>query len=331
MTCLVSGLVLAFAEDPLLERCLDALEASLARTAGPSELVIVVNRASEGARERLRSSRADAVLIYPGKNLGFAAGVSAGLARARGEWIALVNDDCVVEPDAIPELLTVGQSSEDIGSVAGQVRFARRPDAVNSAGLEVDELGVAYERLLGAQVAADECGEPAEVFGATGALALYRRTMLDEVGGFDDSFFAYLEDADLAWRARMLGWRCVYTPRAVALHHHSAALGHGSAEKHYLVGRNRVRMLAKNATSPHLRRRGAAILAYECAYVVAAMAATGTLAPLRGRLRGLREWRVYRAAGRDFRRRVGLARPAGVRGALHRNGVYRAMSARGRR
>src|SRR5204862_527470 len=83
--------------------------------------------------------------------------------------------------------------------------------------------------------------------GASAALALHRRAMLDAIGGLDASFFAYLEDADLAWRARMAGWRCVLAPRAIALHRHSPTLGHGSNAKHLLVGRNRVRMLAKNA------------------------------------------------------------------------------------
>ena len=116
---------------------------------------------------------------------------------------------------------------------------------------------------------------------------LYRREMLDSLGGLDRSFFAYLEDADLAWRARMAGWRCVLAPRAVALHRHSATLGHGSRAKHVLVGRNRVRMLAKNATARQLRRRLVGIVVYDLLYVAHEAVRGRTLAPLAGRLRGL--------------------------------------------
>ncbi len=233
-----------------------------------------------------------------------------------------MNDDCVVEPDALAELLAAGSSSPEIGSVAAQVRFAGRSGTINSAGIEVDVLGVARERRLG-EPAADADTDVADVFGASATLALYRRAMLDSLGGLDATFFAYLEDADLAWRARMAGWRCVLAPRAVALHHHSATLGHASDAKYLLVGRNRVRMLAKNASARQLRRRLLAIVAYDLLYVAHAAVSDRTLAPLAGRLDGLREWRAYRAAGRPARRETRLPPAPGVRAALRRNRVYR--------
>jgi GT2 family glycosyltransferase len=164
------------------------------------------------------------------------------------------------------------------------------------------------------------------VFGASGGFALYRRAMLDAVGGFDASFFAYLEDADLAWRAQMGGWRSVYTPEARALHRHSTVLGHGSQAKHALVGRNRVRMLAKNATGPQLRRHGTAMIAYDLAYVTYAALRGGTLAPLKGRIDGVRTWRRYRALGRGARRPVRFSAAGGLRAALRRDRAYRSVS-----
>src|SRR5205085_7914454 len=147
--------------------------------------------------------------------------------------------------------------------------------------------------------------------------------MLDALGGLDASFFAYLEDADLAWRARMAGWRCVLAPRAIALHHHSGTLGHGSKAKHLLVGRNRVRMLAKNASRRQLRRQLPRIVAYDLLYICYAAVAARTPAPLAGRLRGLRDWRADRAAGRSERREIRLSPTPGLRGALRRNRAYR--------
>jgi GT2 family glycosyltransferase len=325
LTCVVSAVVVAYNEPATVIGCLRSVEASLARLDEPSELVVVLNRGSDEFREEVRPSSPDAVVVEPPDNLGFAGGVSAGIDAAAGEWIALVNDDCVVDERAFEEFLAVGRSDAGIGSVAGQVRFARRPQLINSAGLEIDRLGVAYERLLGAP-ADDAFTEPVEVFGPSGAFALYRRAMLDAAGGFDATFFAYLEDADLAWRARMLGWRCVYAPRAVAMHEHSPALGHGSRAKHFLVGRNRVRMIAKNATAAELRRRWLAMIAYDCAYVGFVAVTSGTLAPLRGRLRGLREWRAFRARAAGYRRAVPLAPPSGLRAAVRRYRVYRSVS-----
>jgi GT2 family glycosyltransferase len=123
----------------------------------------------------------------------------------------------------------------------------------------------------------------------------------------------------------MAGWRSVYAPRAVGYHHHSVVLGHASSAKYYLVGRNRVRMLAKNATTARLRRRALEMVVYDCAYVLYAGVRDRTLAPLRGRVRGLIEWRSYRAAGPP-RREVGLSPRQGLRGALARNRVYRSAA-----
>ena len=305
----LSAIVVAFEKEELLAGCLDSVEAALARVEGETELIVVVN-------DR-------------GTNLGFAGGVARGLAGARGDWIALVNDDCTVEPDALTELLAAAEGRPDVGSVAAQVRFAGDGGRINSAGLEIDELGVARERRLGEPVAAVE-GEPVEVFGASATLALYRRAMLDEVGGFDASFFAYLEDADLAWRARMAGWRCVIAPRAIGVHRHSATLGHGSKAKHLRVGRNRVRMLAKNASTRQLRRKLPAIVGYDLLYITHAAFADRTLAPLVGRLQGIGDWRAYRRAGRSQRREIELSPSPGVRAARRRTRVYRTAAGEAR-
>jgi GT2 family glycosyltransferase len=318
----LSAVVVAFGKDEFLTDCVSALGAALANVDGETELVVVANSLSDSGRERLRRLAPAAVLVAGTPRLGFAGGVTAGIAAARGSWIAVVNDDCVVQPDALAELLATGERRREVGSVAASIRFAARPDIVNSAGIEIDELGVARERRLGQPVSAVE-SQAVEVFGASATLALYRRRMLDEVGAFDASFFAYLEDADLAWRARLAGWSCLLAPRAVAFHRHSATLGHRSGAKHRLVGRNRVRMLAKNADGRLLRRRLPAILAYDLLHVAYVAAVDRTPAPLAGRLEGLREWRAYRAAGRPHRRALALTAPPGIRAALRRNRVYR--------
>jgi GT2 family glycosyltransferase len=219
-------------------------------------------------------------------------------------------------------MLAAGATGADIGSVAATILFADREDTINSAGIEVDELGVAHERLLGERATAGGT-EIVDVFGASAGAALYLRAMLNDVGGFDESFFAYLEDADLAWRARMRGWRCVFAPGAVVRHHHSTSLGHRSPDKYFLVGRNRVRMLAKNAPGSQLLTRALAIASYDLAYIAYAAATAHTLAPLRGRLNGLRQWHLYRRAGQPYRGAAALTRAAGLREALRRDRTYR--------
>jgi GT2 family glycosyltransferase len=319
----LSAIVVAFGKERMLAECLSRLERALERVGGPTELVVVVNALSADMTEDVRR-RPNVITLTGAPGLGFAGGVAAGVAAGSGEWIALVNDDCLLEPQALAELLLAATGNADVGSVAAQVRFAERPDVVNSTGLEVDALGIARERRLGDPVSAVET-DPIEVFGASGTLALYRRSMLDELGGFDTSFFAYLEDADLAWRARMAGWRCVFAPRAIAFHGHSSTLRHGSDAKHVLVGRNRVRMLAKNASAQMLRRSAFRIAIYDLLYVAYVALTSKTAAPLRGRLQGIAEWRAYRAAGREQRRSIELSPSTGFRGALGRNRVYCAV------
>jgi GT2 family glycosyltransferase len=318
----LSAIVVAFGKEGLLDECLSRLAAAADRVDGESEVIVVLNDVSAAGRERLRRRAPLVVTVAGGPELGFAGGVAAGLTLARGEWIALVNDDCALHPDALRELLAAGERDPRVGSVAAQIRFAARPDTINSAGIEIDELGIAWERRLGDPASICET-EPVEVFGASAALALHRRTMLDAIGGIDASFFAYLEDADLAWRARMAGWRCVLAPRAIALHHHSRTLGHGSNAKHLLVGRNRIRMLAKNASRRQLRRRLLRMVVYDLLYVSYAAGVARTTAPLAGRLRGLHDWRAARAAGCAGRREIELSPPPGLHAALRRNSVYR--------
>jgi GT2 family glycosyltransferase len=316
----ISIIVVAYRQREALLECIQACLDAATHVSDGAELIVVDN----GGLALLVHERFPAVrLVEPGFNAGFAGGVVRGLAVARGTWIALVNDDARIEPDALVQLLNAGRRSSEIGSVAAQVRFAYVPQQVNSAGICVDALGIATERLAGAPASA--AADVAEVFGATGCFALYRREMLAEIGGFDQRFFAYLEDVDLAWRARAGGWICVYEPRALAYHRGSATSRHGSASKYYLVGRNRVWLLARNATTGQLLRALPGIALYDCAYIVYVALSDRTLAPLRGRLAGMRSWLRLRRETRSQRREVPLA-SGGWRAALRQHRAYRDLA-----
>jgi len=319
----LSVVLVTYRAEELFQLCVRSLDDAIRAFDGTSELIIVDN-GSQGAVDRAVSgqlSRARRVSIP--ENVGYTEAVMRGIEQARGRWIATINDDVTLDVHALTAMFAAGESDHRVGSVAAQLRFAPpRAGIVNSAGLEIDWLGIAYDRYVGEPIVASEA-ECVEVAGASGAVALLRREMLEELGGFDVSFFGYLEDVDLAWRARMAGWRALYEPAAVGYHHHSATFGHGSATKYFLVGRNRVRLLAKNATTRQLLKYGPWMLAYDIAYVGFVGTRRRTLAPLRGRLAGIRDWRTYRRAGAHARRPVKLAPVAGLSSALSRDRAWR--------
>lgn len=327
----VSAVILTFRRQDLLPACLASLEAALGRLDEPAEIVVVDNASPQRRATALVAEicpRARVVTLA--ENRGYAGGVNAGLEVARGRWILTIGDDATIEAPAVAAMLQTGERADDVGSVAAKMLFADRSagDVVNSAGLDVDRLGTAIDRHVGAPSAAAE-RETTEVFGTSGGAALYRRAMLDGVGGFDASFGVYLEDADLAWRARIAGWRCLLEPRAVVHHHHSATTRHRSDYKYFHVGRNRVRMLAKNATLGHLVRYAPLIVLYDLAYVTYALAVDRSTAPIRGRIRGLRDWRRYRSV-HVVRRPVELAAVHGLRAALARNAAVWTRGSAGR-
>jgi GT2 family glycosyltransferase len=321
----VSIVVVAYREREALAQCLRSSAQAGRALAGGAELIVVDNGA---LADFVRGLGLDVTLLEPGENLGFAGGAQLGIKSAQGRWIALVNDDARIERDSLARMLETGESDDRIGSVAAQVRFQADPRLVNSAGIEVDSLGRASERLAGRPVA--EAGQRTEIFGASGCFALYRSSMLRLIDGIDGRFFAYLEDVDLAWRARAAGWRCVYEPGAIAHHRGSTSSGEGSARKYFLVGRNRVRLLARNATRGQLLRALPGIALYDGAYVLYAACSDCTLAPLRGRLAGLRQWRALRRETRGSRRAVAVSSAGrGWLSAIRMRRAYRSLAARG--
>jgi GT2 family glycosyltransferase len=323
----ISVLVVAYRQREALAEALASCRRAAADVPEGAEVIVVDNgELASFVRERFPQVQ----VIESATNLGFAGGVQLGLAAAGGRWIALVNDDATIAPGSLAALLAAGERDDRVGSVAAQVRFQSDRERINSAGISVDSLGVASERLAGAPAGTPAAEERGEVFGASGCFALYRRAMLDQLGGLDERFFAYLEDVDLAWRARAAGWSAVYEPQALAYHRGSASSGEGSRRKYELVGRNRVWLLARNATSTQLLRAAPGILLYDLAYVAYAALADRTLAPLRGRLRGLGGWRRMRRERSAQRRAVPLD-PFwdGWRSSLRMRRAYRELGTRG--
>lgn len=164
------------------------------------------------------------------------------------------------------------------------------------------------------------------MWGCSGGAAMYSVEMLTEVGSFESSFFLYYEDVDVAWRARAAGWTALCVPAVRAMHEHSASTSHGSDLKLYWTGRNRVRVLMRNSPRRLSLARLLGLLAYDASYVVYYALRRRTLAPLRGRLAGLKYWRTDRKVPKGTIDPF-LVPPAGIRAALKRNRVVSSLSA----
>ncbi len=256
------------------------------------EVIVVDNASSDGSAEWL-AAQPDVRVIRNASNLGFAAACNQGIRAGSAPFVALLNDDTQPEPQWLealiramrePQALVAGVQSSRVGTCASLMLFADRPGVVQSAGVAVDRAAIAWDRLRGYPADSAEVQQPREVFGASGGACLYRRAMLDEVGLFDERFFAYLEDVDLAWRAQRAGWHCLYVPQARVLHNTSATSGEGSAFKNCLLGRNKVWLTVKNA-----RLRDVPLIAfYDVAAVVYAGVTRGEWSHLAGRIEGIR-------------------------------------------
>jgi GT2 family glycosyltransferase len=242
-----------------LPACLSALRAQL----GPQdEIVLVDNDSRDRAGDWARHHAPDVRVIALAENLGFAGGTNAGMAAARGELLLLLNDDAMAEPGCVDALWAALRDHTGAGAAAGALVFSRRPEVVASAGIRFQGDGVATDIYLGTPVTAMPSA-PVEIFGASGGLAMLRRAMLDDVGPFAEDFFSYLEDADLAWRARLRGWGAVLAPGARARHVYSATGGQGSPFKQRLLGRNRLRLIIRCLPAPILSDCLPAILRYD--------------------------------------------------------------------
>ncbi len=281
----------------LLPACLSALAQQSYRD---YELLLVDNGSIDGSDRLLddleRTVQPDwleaplprpAVVIRNTRNAGFAAGNNQAFARAQGRYIVTLNNDAVAEAHWLAALVgTVEEAGPAVGMVASTMLFGHLPHVVASAGISVHRDGVALDRAAGLPYARLEPAGTKPVFGPSAGAALYRVELLKDVGCFDERFFSYLEDADLAWRARSRGWKAVHNPRARVRHEYSATGGHNSPFKRRLLSRNRVWLLYKNMPECLLRRSWRYILRYELVALSAGLL-TYDKPLVRGRLEAL--------------------------------------------
>jgi GT2 family glycosyltransferase len=220
-----------------LPACLDSLDA---QTREADEVIVVDNGSTDGSAELARGR-----LIALPENLGFAVACNRGVAATDADYVALINTDVVLAPDWIQQMAIVLDAHPEAASVACKMVDYDDPSLIYDTGDVLRRDGAADQR--GRFLRDDgRWDEPGEVWAACAGAALYRREAFVKVGGFDEGFFAYLEDIDLGLRLRLAGYTCRYEPRAVARHAgggSSAKLGGGAVPA--LVERNTLLIVAR--------------------------------------------------------------------------------------
>src|SRR5688572_30653151 len=242
---LISVIVVNWNGRDLLPACLESLDK---QTWPNMELIVVDNGSTDGSRELLAGwaeHRQNTRVILLPTNTGFCRGNNVGFSHARGEWVALLNTDAVVEPDWLAELVRHGDLHSRIGMLASKILLQNPRNVIDKAGHLIYWDG----QNRGRGTMAEDVGQfetPEEALWPDACAALYHRKVFEETGGFDEDFFAFGDDADLGMRARLLGWKAWYVPSAVVHHRHSASFGAYSPLKVMLVERNRVLLAVKN-------------------------------------------------------------------------------------
>src|SRR5262249_49974462 len=152
------------------------------------------------------------------------------IAAASGDLIALLNNDAEADPGWLASLAEPFSRARDVGMTASKILEYEDPHRIDKAGHIIWPDGQNRRRGTGA-LNTGQYDREEEVLWPDGCAAMYRKRMLDEIGGFDEDFFAYGDDAELGLRARIAGWRCVYVPGAVVRHHRGSTMGRGSARR----------------------------------------------------------------------------------------------------
>jgi GT2 family glycosyltransferase len=282
-----------------LRPCLDSLRA---QTYTLREVIVADGASADGSQALLRAEYPEVRLLELPENRGFAGNVNAGIRAARGEFLALLNNDATAAPDWLVELLA-GFDDPAVGSCASKMLLADPPDVLNSAGDFFGRDGLPGNRGVWERDAG-QYDRPEDVFGACGGAVAYRRALLEDVGLFDERFFYQCEDVDLAFRAQLAGWRCRYVPTA-RVQHRLSATGGGSLASYY-CGRNFVWLLVKNAPAGVLRRHWPRMLAAQARLTLTALRhgrEPAARARLRGQARAVLELGRMLRARRDVQRR----------------------------
>lgn len=267
---------MTFNSERYIRRCLETL---LAQEGIALEAVVFDNASTDRTRKILKEFKGRVRVIASDRNVGFAEGQNRAIQAGAGDWVLTLNPDVLLAPDFVRRLVEAGESDPRAGAVCGKLLsigpgFEPLPDdRIDSTGIFFTPAMRHFDR--GWREPDRKAADRMEyVFGATAAAALFRRSMIEDIAiegkFFDPDFFVYREDADVAWRAQLLGWRCIYTPAAVGRHVRTVT----PANRRNLPAivnmhsvKNRFLMRVKNTTAGVVRRCWAPMLARDIVVV----------------------------------------------------------------
>jgi GT2 family glycosyltransferase len=240
---LVSVIVVNWNGQYVLAGCLKSLAA---QTFADFEVIVVDNGSTDGSIALLDSFPLPLRLIRNTENKGFCGANNQGIDSARGKFIALLNNDAEADPGWLSALVDAAEQrgGPACGMVASKILLFDDRTRIDKVGHLIYPDGQNRGRGSG-EIDAGQYDELGETLWPDGCAALYSAEMLRQIGGFDEDFFAYADDAELGLRGRIAGWRAVYAPQAVVYHRGGTTLGRYSAKRLYLIERNRIWLVAK--------------------------------------------------------------------------------------
>nr|WP_319374366.1 glycosyltransferase family 2 protein [uncultured Methanobacterium sp.] len=232
---------------PFLKECFESLN----NQNYPFEVIVIDNASLDGSVDYIKENYPEFILIENHENLGFAGAVNQGIKASSSEYIFLLNNDVQLEGETISNLLKCIKKDENIFAVSSKMIQYHDPTKMDDAGDEYALMG--WTRRVGYGKSPDKYIMEREIFSACAGAAIYRRRILEEIGYFDENFFAYMEDVDISYRAKINGYKCLYCPKAVVYHIGSGTSGSKYNEfKIKLAARNNVYVPYKNMPWPQL-------------------------------------------------------------------------------
>jgi len=218
----ISIQIITYNSEKWIKKSLDSV---FSQTRKPIEVLVIDNGSTDLTIELIKTHFPMVRIIENNYNAGFAKAHNLGFRHLKGDYVVVLNPDIILSADYIDEIVKSADKDENIGMVTGKLyritEDFKLTNILDSTGLIILKNRRVYDRDQG-KVDKNQFNRPDYVFGCSGAAVLYRRKMLEDIKigdeYFDEDFFIYKEDVDLAWRAQLLGWKCFYTPRAVAYH-----------------------------------------------------------------------------------------------------------------
>ncbi len=279
----VTAIIPVFNQANLLLRLLETLTT---QTVPLDEIVVVDNASTDGAPDVAR--RFGCRIVSLETNTGFAHAVNVGWKAARSEWVAILNSDVELSPAWLEHLLT---SAGNAGFATGTLLQAGNREAIDGTYDLLSRSGCAWRAGFG-QPAQPQAMEPSPIAIAPGTACVFRRTILQQLEGFDETFGSYLEDVDLGLRCVRAGIAGVYVPQAIAFHRGSASLGRWNPRVVHLISRNQLRLVAKHYDRSLFSACFWHIVTGQLLWGLVAARHGAALAWFRGKLEGLCEFRL---------------------------------------